>query len=68
VIDEQSVAVFMNGLQYPFAYTNAAGVIFHTNGTTPTGSGAVPLYFDATDAGFAIATDDYITIKYLVIT
>ena len=66
VVDVDSVTVYLNGIQYPFAYAVETPV-FHTNGTTPTGTN-ITLYFDGTVAGFAIETDDNVIMKYMITT
>jgi hypothetical protein len=66
VVDIDSVVVFMNGIQYPFAI-NSGTAVFHLNGTTPTGT-AQTLYFSGVAASFGIETDDFVVIKYMVVT
>ena len=65
-VDEQGVFVFLNGVQYPFNYTNNSNIIFHTSGNIPGGTGAVSLYFDEAEASFTLDTDDDVTLKYFV--
>ena len=65
VVDVDSVTVYLNGIQYPFAYASGS-VVFHTSGTTPTGNN-ITLYFDGTVAGFGIETNDRIIMKYMVV-
>jgi trimeric autotransporter adhesin len=65
-VDVDSVTVYLNGIQYPFAYASGSSV-FHTNSVTPTGTN-ITLYFDGTVAGFGIETDDTVIMKYLVVT
>jgi hypothetical protein len=67
VIDESTVIVFFNGIEYTFEYVQGSPAVFHTNGVTPTSAGT-PLYFDGVEAGFAIETTDDVKIKYVVTT
>jgi hypothetical protein len=67
VIDESTVIVFLNGIEYTFEYAQGSPAVFHTNGVTPTSAGT-PLYFDGVEAGFAIETTDDVKIKYVVTT
>jgi len=63
-LEYASILVFLNGIKYSFNYASGT-TVFHLNGVTPTGNGQV-LYFDGVTAGFGIETDDYITVKYIV--
>jgi hypothetical protein len=67
VVDEESVTVFLNGVQYPFDYTQGAPNVFYTSGT-PNGTTAITLYFDGTIAGFPIETNDSIMMRYMVVS
>ena len=68
VVDLDSVTVFMNGIEYPFAVDNTAGIIFHTNSVSPDAGTGITLFFNGSNAGFAIETDDQIRIVYMVVT
>ncbi len=64
-VDEDSVVVYLNGIAYPFEYSQGAPAIFYTIGA-PTSSSDTVLYFDGVAAGFEIETDDYYKLKYTI--
>jgi hypothetical protein len=64
-VDESTIIVFLNGIEYTFEYTQGTPAVFHTDGVTPTSTGTT-LYFDGVEAGFAIETTDGVKIKYVV--